>query len=67
MNIKYDPKTDTIYIKFSEKKSTRTVEASDSLLLDYAGKKLIGIEVLDASKNTLLKDLGSVNFKPSFK
>ena len=39
------------------KKSTKSVEASEDLVLDYAGKKLIGIEIIDASKRLGKKDL----------
>ena len=49
------------YIYLSDKKkSTRTEEVSNDLIVDYAGKELIGIEVLDASKKLSVKDLDSV-------
>lgn len=50
MKISYDPLADAMYIYFSDKKSTRTEEVREDILVDYAGKKLIGIEVLDVSK-----------------
>ena len=61
MKITYDPVADAMYIYLSEKKkSTRTEEVSNDLIVDYAGKELIGIEVLDASKKLSVKDLDSV-------
>lgn len=61
MKITYDPVADAIYIYLSEKKkSTHTEEVNDDLIVDYAGKELIGIEVLDASKKLSKNDLDSV-------
>lgn len=63
MKITYDPVADAMYIYLSEKKkSTRTEEVSDDLIVDYSGKELVGIEVLDASKKLSKKDLDSVTF-----
>lgn len=60
MNVTYDPKADAMYIYFSGKKSTSTVELRDDLLVDYAGEELIGIEVLDVSKKVAKKDITSL-------
>ncbi len=60
MNVTYDPKADAMYIYFSDKKSTNTVELRDDLLVDYAGKEMIGIEVLDVSKKVAKKDMTSL-------
>ncbi len=50
MKISYDPEADAAYIYFIEdKKSTRTEEVGEGLLVDYNGNKLIGIEILDVS------------------
>lgn len=57
MKITYDPKADAMYIYFSNKKSTDTVELRDDLLVDYAGKEMVGIEVLDVSKKTAKTDM----------
>lgn len=52
---------DAMYIYFSEKKkSTHTEEVSSDLIVDYSGKELIGIEVLDVSKKLPNQDLESV-------
>ncbi len=50
MKVSYDPKSDAMYIYLSSKKSTRTEEVGENMVVDYAGKELIGIEVLEASK-----------------
>lgn len=61
MKVTYDPVADAMYIYFSDKKrSTRTAEVSDDLLVDYAGKELIGIEVLDVSKKLPKKELDRI-------
>mgnify|MGYP001561321099 CR=1 FL=1 len=61
MKVTYDPVADAMYIYFSEKKkSTRTAEVSDDLLVDYAGKELIGIEVLDVSRKLPKKELDRI-------
>lgn len=68
MKVTYDPASDVMYIYFSDKKkSTRTEEVSGDLIVDYLGKELIGIEVLDASKKLSKKDIDSVTFSiPTF-
>lgn len=64
MKVTYDPVADAMYIYFTEKrKSTRTEEVSDDFLVDYAGKEMIGIEILDASKKLPKKNLETL--KPS--
>lgn len=61
MKISYDPKVDAAYIYFIEnKKSTRTEEVGEGLLVDYNGKKLIGIEILDVSEKFPENELKSI-------
>lgn len=61
MKVSYDPLADAIYIYFSKrKKSTHTEEVRNDLLVDYSGKELIGIEVLDVSQKLPKGDLSSV-------
>ncbi len=61
MKISYDPKADAAYIYFLEnKKSTRTEEVGEGLLVDYNGKKLIGIEILDVSEKFPEDELKSI-------
>jgi uncharacterized protein YuzE len=60
MNVTYDPKADAMYIYFSKKKSTKTLELRDDLLVDYAGEEMVGIEVLGVSDKVARKDMTSV-------
>lgn len=61
MRISYDPTADAVYIYLSKgRKSTRTEEVNDDLLVDYAGGELIGIEVLNVSKKLPKNDLKTV-------
>lgn len=52
MKITYDKKTDAMYIYLSSKKKriTDTREMNTGWIADYAGKELVGIEILNASK-----------------
>ncbi len=56
MKITYDKSVDAMYIKLNEKltyKSSKKI--SEDVLIDYsADGKVIGVEVLTASKNTIL-------------
>jgi len=61
MKVTYDPIADAIYIYLSEKRATRTEEIRDDLILDFSGKRLVGIEILDVSKKLSKKELGRVN------
>ena len=60
MKITYDPTVDAMYIYLSNKKSTRTEVINPDLMVDYSGKKIIGIEILDASDKIASQDLKSV-------
>ncbi len=61
MKITYDSKADAMYIYFSDrKKNVRTEEVSEDILLDYSGRELIGIEILNASKRIPPKNLNKV-------
>lgn len=61
MKITYDPIADAMYIYLSEKKKiTRTEEVGRSLIVDFSGKELAGIEILDASKLLPKRNLDSV-------
>ena len=63
MHVTYDPAVDAMYIAFAQgKKSTRTEELNSDFLADYAGEKLIGLEILDVSKKTMKKELQRVSF-----
>lgn len=61
MNITYDPIADAMYIYlFRGKKITRTEEVRSNLLVDFAGKEMVGIEILNASKLLHKKGLDSI-------
>ena len=55
MKIKYDKKVDAMYIKLNENEPYHsTKKVTDDVLVDYSKKgKVIGVEVLDASKNVV--------------
>ncbi|MCL5676160.1 MAG: DUF2283 domain-containing protein [Patescibacteria group bacterium] len=68
MKINYDPEADAIYIYLSNKKSTKTEEIREDLRVDFNGKTLVGIEILDASKKLPQKEIDKVNLVlPVFK
>ncbi len=61
MKVSYDPAADAVYIYLSDKKkSTHTEEVRTDLLVDFAGKELIGIEILDASKKLKKRELDHI-------
>ena len=63
MKVTYDKKADAMYIYLVPgKKSTRTEEIGSGLLVDYSGKKVIGIEILDASKIVSTLPSGKISF-----
>ena len=52
MKIRYDKKEDAVYFELSKGKYRRTRKVTDSVLVDEDEKgKILGIEILDASKN----------------
>lgn len=52
MKIHYDPKVDAVYIELAKGKYEVSREISDSVVVDEDKKgKVLGIEILDASKN----------------
>lgn len=56
MKIRYDKQADAMYISLSKSKYFESDEVSPGIIVDYdKSKKVIGIEVLNASK-TFLRD-----------
>jgi len=52
MKIHYDPKTDAVYFKLAKGKYDASREISSSIIVDEDKKgKVLGIEILDATKN----------------
>ena len=51
MRFHYDKKSDALYIRFNDQRYVESEEISEGLILDYdKSGKIIGFEVLDASK-----------------
>ena len=58
MKIAYYPKTDSMYIDLSSKKSAESTEISAGVVLDYdSNGNLVGIDIDNASKKLDLKEL----------
>jgi uncharacterized protein YuzE len=52
MKFHYDKKIDALYLRFNEERYHESDEVSPGIILDYGQKgKIIGLEVLDASKH----------------
>ena len=52
MKMRYDRKVDAAYIELAKGKYSKTRKVSDVILVDEDKKgKVLGIEILDASKN----------------
>ena len=58
MKVHYDNQADAIYIKLGNQKPDGVVEISDGVNLDTtAENKIVGIEILDASKRLNIKTI----------
>jgi len=58
MKLNYYPETDSLYIDLTEKPSAESREISEGVVLDYdAEGNLVGIDIDNASKKVLLKEL----------
>ncbi|HAG50892.1 MAG: hypothetical protein A2X87_08175 [Deltaproteobacteria bacterium GWC2_42_51] len=67
MNIVYNDKTDVLYIRLDEKKQdVINRRVSEDIVLDIGeGEKVVGIEILDASKHVNLERLLPVKYSVS--
>jgi len=65
MNILYNDKTDLLYIRLDERKQeVVNKRVSEDIVLDIGkNERLIGIEILDASKHVNLKRLLPIKYK----
>jgi uncharacterized protein YuzE len=62
MKIEYDKDVDALYVRLQEKYVARTVEIEDGLNLDIDDEgKLIGLEVLDATRRYSLSDIFNIS------
>lgn len=64
MKITYDKQVDAMYIALEDirpKSVKQTIALNDDIIVDFDGdKKIIGIEILSASKNLTSKELKEV-------
>jgi len=61
MKIVYDPETDIMDIKFSEGKYDVSEEVREGIIVDFKKKKkIISIEILDASRKMPKKNIADV-------
>ena len=67
MNILYNDKTDLLYIRLDDRKQTVfNKRVSDDIVLDIGeDDKIIGIEILDASKHLRLERLLPIEYAVS--
>ncbi len=67
MQVSYNDKTDLLYIRLDDRRQeVMNRRVSDDVVLDIGeGDKIIGIEILDASKHVSLDRLLPVNYKLS--
>lgn len=64
MKITYDKEIDAMYLHFQKGIFTRNKEVEKGIILDIGkGNKILGIEILDASKRIKPKDIHYVNFQ----
>jgi uncharacterized protein YuzE len=62
MKIEYDRDADALYVRLQEKYVARTAEIEDGLNLDIDDEgKLIGLEVLDATRRYSLSDIFNIS------
>ena len=67
MQVSYNDKTDLLYIRLDDRKQdVINRRVSEDLVLDMGeGDRIIGIEILDASRHVSLERLLPVNYKTS--
>ena len=67
MHVSYNDRTDLLYIRLDDKKQdVINRRVSDDVVLDIGeGNKIIGIEILDASKHVTLDRLLPVKYRVS--
>lgn len=67
MQVLYNSKTDTLYIRLDEpRQDVVNKRVSEDVVLDVgAGERIVGIEITDASSRLNLKDILPIEFKLS--
>jgi len=62
MKIEYDGEIDALYIRLQEKYVAKTIEIEEGLNIDLdENGKLIGLEILDATKRYSLADVFNIS------
>ena len=52
MRVRYDPEVDALYVRLSETPVIESEEVAPGIILDFNQEdRLVGIEILNASKN----------------
>jgi uncharacterized protein YuzE len=65
MKISYDKEVDAAYLRLSEGRPSGVIEISEGVNLDVTEDgKIIGIEILDATKKFPLQTLFSCEYEP---
>jgi len=65
MKIFYDQEVDAAYLRLSEETPSGVGEVSEGVNLDLTEEgKIVGIEILDASKNFPLQSLFTCEYEP---
>jgi uncharacterized protein YuzE len=64
MQIHYDSKIDLLYLRLaSEKQKVTNIQVTEDIILDIgADNKIVGIEILDASKHVNLENLMPIEY-----
>jgi len=64
MKITYDKEADALYLYFQEGVFSRNKEVEEGIILDIGkGNKILGIEILHASKRIKPKNMSYLNFQ----
>lgn len=65
MKVTYDKEADALYLKLSSQKPDGVIEVKEGVNLDVSkDDKIIGIEILNASKKLSLKSFTTYNISP---
>jgi YD repeat-containing protein len=53
VQVRFDQKTDVVYVNLTDRDIAETEEVADGVMVDYdAEGRIVGIEILDASRRT---------------
>jgi len=64
MKIEYDKTTDALYIQLREAYVDDNIDIEEGVSIDVDEKRhIVGIEILDASKNLSLKDIVNITIE----